>query len=205
MKTQRYVIKSLPTVNGIKWGIWDKSPDIRADADRWARVADNSKRMAVGIARKLNAKEERKAEAERARIAAEKAQKPVSRLIVTIEWKKSRMWGMCPRASGRIEYKDGTWGHTQEAYASGCGYDKASTVVATVMGECLRYRLWKLTAAKMKATPPPYGMGIRPNNRWFEGGVGMSCYSSIAEYLGGKMDHVANTPSSDVYVFTFKR
>ena len=39
---------------------------------------------------------------------------------------------------------------------------------------------------------------------YFEGGVGMSCYSSIAAFLGGKMEHVADTKTYDKYVFTFK-
>lgn len=107
-------------------------------------------------ARRDARKAARLAAIEKARIDAQKAQKPVSRVIVTLTWNKSRTWGMCPRAEGRIEYKDGTWGHTQRAYASGCG-------------------------------------------------VGMSCYGPIAEYLGGTMDHIADTPTVDVYVFTFKR
>ena len=183
--------------------VWDKTyPE---GGNGWNSEPSADRTYAERIAAKLNRREVKRLASEAARIAEEKAQKPVSRVIVTLEWKKSRTWGHCPRANGRIEYKDGTWGHTPEAYANGCGYDKASTVVASVLGACIRYKLWQLTPRKLKATPPPYGLGIRDTHRWFEGGVGMSCYSSIAEYLGGTMDHISDTPASDVYVFTFKR
>lgn len=36
------------------------------------------------------------------------------------------------------------------------------------------------------------------------GGVGMGCYYRIAEFLGGKLEQIANTQMYDKYVFTFK-
>ena len=38
----------------------------------------------------------------------------------------------------------------------------------------------------------------------FNGGVGMSCYYRIAEFLGGKLEQIANAQMYDKYVFTFK-
>lgn len=38
----------------------------------------------------------------------------------------------------------------------------------------------------------------------FNGGVGMSCYYRIAEFLGGKLEQIANAKMYDKYVFTFK-
>ena len=59
---------------------------------------------------------------------AERSQKPVKSITITIEWKKSRTWGMNPNANAQVEYKDGTY-DTGSASASGCGYDKESTVI----------------------------------------------------------------------------
>jgi hypothetical protein len=64
----------------------------------------------------------------------------VERVEIQLEWKDNRTWGWCPRATADIKYKNGKWSR-ETAYASGCGYDKASTVVADVLNKCLRYKL----------------------------------------------------------------
>ena len=49
--------------------------------------------------------------------------------------------------------------------------------------------------------------GIKVYNTFyphFNGGVGMSCYYRIAEFLGGKLEQIANAKMYDKYVFTFK-
>ena len=52
-------------------------------------------------------------------IAASKAPK-MTYCSFSVEWKKSRTWGWCPRVYVRTNE------HTGEYYSSGCGYDKLS-------------------------------------------------------------------------------
>lgn len=40
---------------------------------------------------------------------------------------------------------------------------------------------------------------------WFEGGIGVNCYYSIAEYIGGKMVHEVDAPNYDRFTFNFKK
>lgn len=164
-------------------------------------------------ARKLG----RRLAANRARIEAEKSQKPVRRLTITIEWRKSRTWGSNPRAEAAVEFRDGTFTRRDGFTCSGCGYDKESTVVSDIFDAFLRYKLWRLPKSKITGGhgsgdtgPAPYGIqhyegedGYK--SRGFADGVGMSCYYRLCEYLGGKLEHVASCKSSDVWVATFPR
>ena len=155
----------------------------------------------------LEARREARRVAKRAAmIAAEKAQKPVASLVVSIEWKKSRTWGNLPVASGRIEYADGSWGGTDDARTSGCGYDKESTVIANIFNQCLLGQLWAcvLPENKTDKNSVPYGISTYDGRRWFEGGVGTSCYFNIVAFMGGKFDHTASGKTFDVYTATFK-
>lgn len=145
-----------------------------------------------------------------ARIEAERNQKPVKSLTITIEWRKSRMWGNNPTATGRIEYADGTYGTTAAARASGCGYDKESTVIASLFNECLVYKLWALSEEQIKgghgdgdAGKAPYGINRYDDHRYYAGGIGTSCYYRICEYLGGTFAHTASGKTFDVYTATF--
>lgn len=155
-------------------------------------------------------KAEREAAKRAAEIAAERAQKPIKSLTVSIEWKKSRMWGNNPTATGRVEYADGTFGRTAEAKASGCGYDKESAVLANIFNQCLKYKLWELSDAAMKGGhgsmdhgPAPYGINNYNGHRSFAGGIGVSCYYEICKYLGGKFERVASGKTFDAYTATF--
>lgn len=126
----------------------------------------------------------------------------VKRLEIEIEWSRSRMWGMNPTACVRWETADGKWHYNDNmAYASGCGYDKESTVVAACCNKILCGMLWRKQNDEAKA---PYGVVFGSWLPRFEGGVGMSCYRAIAEFLGGELEHVASGKSYDKYVFTFK-
>lgn len=132
-----------------------------------------------------------------------KAEMPdVKQLEIEIEWKKSQTWGNCPSASARWETADGKWHYDDNmAYASGCGYDKESTVVAACCNRILCGMLWRKRGAEEEA---PYGVKLNLWFPYFEGGVGMSCYYRIAEFLGGKLENVASGKNYDKYVFTFK-
>lgn len=166
-------------------------------------------------ARKATRKEE-KALAE---IQKMKDQKPVKKLTITIEWKRSRMWGSNPSAEAEIAYHDGSFGRVGPFTRSGAGYDKESTVIADVFNAALRYKLFK----KIKGEAP-YGMyyhnGEAPKKTYedregktvsyydsprYNGGVGTSCYYKIAEFIGGVFARVASGKTFDVYEYTDKK
>lgn len=133
---------------------------------------------------------------------SEKNQKHVKKMTVTIEWKKSPTWGFCPKAEASIYFEDGSFGKVQGYKASGCGYDKESTVFASICNDVLKYSLWNVTEEARKKAP--YGVRFNDEyNHYFEGGVGMSCYYNIAEFLGGKLEHTANGKTFDVYTIEF--
>ena len=133
-----------------------------------------------------------------------RAERPdVKRLVICIEWKKSRMWGYNPHLRYKCFYADGTY-QSGTATCKGCGYDKASTVIAEAFNACLSGMLWRKRNKKGEA---PYG--IRRGRGWyfpnFAGGVGVSCYPSITQWLGGKWEHTDWTDDYDRYEVTFPK
>lgn len=125
----------------------------------------------------------------------------IKRVEINIEWKRNRQWGYCPRATAFYTTFSGKSGKV-ESYASGYGYDKKSTVVADCLNQIARGMIWAKRRARGKK---PYGVNISKDYiPSFEGGVGMSCYYSVAEFLGGKMEETANASNFDKFVFTFK-
>lgn len=98
----------------------------------------------------------RKQEKEQKRIEAEKNQKPVAKIIVNIEWKKSHMWGNNPNCDAKIYFKDGSFERSPIFKCSGCGYDKESTVIADVFNSYLKYKLWQ----KEPSEKMPYGNSV---------------------------------------------
>ena len=129
----------------------------------------------------------------------------ISELRIDVEWKRSRWWGNCPRAEWRCWFKDGSFMDGSE-YASGCGYDKLSQVIADAFNKVAKGMAWRKRNSRKKA---PYGIqhvGAGANKKWnpyFEGGIGASCYRSIAEFLGGKMEW-SEGKTWDRFVFEFK-
>ena len=162
----------------------------------------------------------RKQEAE---VEGHKNQKAVKKLIVSIEWKKSRMWGNCPSAEAKVYFQDGTFERRDGYRAGGYGYDKESTVVAQIFNDFLRYKLYQKhkweDSINCEKTNHPYGVyyyggGVDKDTRdtryyirkpSFNGGVGMSCYPSIGKFLGGTLEHTASGKTFDVYTYEDKR
>jgi len=157
----------------------------------------------------------RKAEEEAARIEAERNQRPVKRLTITIEWKRSRMWGNNPHAEAKVEFwpiaNQDTYDRRGGYTCSGCGYDKESTVIAEIFNQYLIYKLyekpreWKQNI-NGKVEGFPYGVYIpdylRPGSRpMYNGGVGTNCYFDIAKFIGGEFKRIASGSTFDVYEY----
>jgi len=161
-----------------------------------------------------------KAEAKtQARIEAEKAQRPVKELTISIEWKKSRMWGNNPKAEVRVSYHGGGYDYKDGYTASGSGYCKESTVIADIFNDFLKYKLWNKTIEQCKRKDykwkeengAPYGIsagiyndsyGNEVEYRSFSGGIGTNCYKAIGEFIGGKFENIASGKTFDVYKYT---
>ena len=127
---------------------------------------------------------------------------------ITIEWKKSSMWGNNPTAECCI-YGVGT---TSSGSIGGCGYDKESTAVAKSLNQSLSFR--KLLC-EFKNKPEnidvcnreAFGYGVSYGYTgalipFLDGGVGCSCYISVFEKLGYKMEHIAWGKAFDVYTIS---
>lgn len=154
-----------------------------------------------------------------AEIEDHKNQKPVKSLTISIVWHKSRTWGYCPSAEAAIEFHDGTFQRTDKPYkASGCGYDKESTVIAEIFNDYLKYKLYQKHPWKdrinQETTNFPYGVTYyngttqapredgyiyKPS---FSAGVGTSCYYKISEFIGGKFESIASGKSFNVFKYT---
>lgn len=123
--------------------------------------------------------------------------------IITMEWKRSAMWGMNPKAEIKVTYKDNTCEYFESESISGCGYDKGSTAVAQCINQ-VNALLKKLYKAKNKSVGESNrdllgygsGYGILPS---IEGGVGVSCYPRIMESIGLKFETITSTKTVDVY------
>jgi len=119
-------------------------------------------------------------------------------IYITVEWVKSKTWGMNPHADVRIWNAD-----TYESFtgsASGCGYDKLSASIAEafnksdILKAMLLKSIRKINAYILKAT-----LGNIPAIRKdfsFQGGVGISSYQILFDLLGYKYRH-SETRTSD--------
>lgn len=150
-------------------------------------------------------------------IESEKNQSPVKEIIITIEWRKSRIWGNNPHAEAAVTFKnnkEGAWRSGFERRAgytcSGCGYDKESTVIAKIFNDFLLYKLWNKSIEECNGHPYGNCAGKYNSNicgagieyRYYTGGVGTSCYYEIAKAIGGKFEHVASGKTFDVYKYS---
>lgn len=172
-------------------------------------------------ARKQARKDEREKLKELDKQAAERNQEPIRELTISIEWKKSRTWGSNPSATAEVYFLNNSGGPWKTGFfrsdknytCSGCGYDKESTVIAQIFNDFLKYKLWAMSEEQIKGGhgtgdkgSAPYGIHRSNYNnmdyRGFSGGIGTSCYYSIAEYIGGKFEHIASGKTFDVFKYT---
>lgn len=124
--------------------------------------------------------------------------------IITLEWKKSYMWGSNPTA-----YTN--YGFNGESI-SGCGYCKTSTATAQAINSHnpilkLLYTKEEKRLRKINKVDRcdfiGYGSGYHTLPK-FEGGVGISSHERIIEGLGLNMKTITNTSQTDVYLISKK-
>lgn len=131
---------------------------------------------------------------------------------ISVEWKKSKMWGANPTGECWYSYIDSN-GNRQSNYINsgsigGCGYDKLSTAVANCLNQ-INEVLKPLYSLKNSNTEVKNhelfgygsGYGILPS---IEGEVGVSCYPRIFEKIGYTFSSVASGKTYDVYTIEKK-
>jgi hypothetical protein len=127
---------------------------------------------------------------------------------ISVEWKKSRMWGANPTAEAWYSTTDGNSGYVKSESIGGCGYDKHSTAVAQVLNQ-INEVLKPLYIAREKNVKGKLGeflgygsgYGILPR---IEGGVGVSCYRTIFNNIGYDFQTIASGKTFDVHTITKK-
>lgn len=157
---------------------------------------------------RLNARrQEREAKKLQEQIIAERNQPEVKLIRITIEWRKSRTWGMTPHAEACVVLKNGNSSGYNGFTCSGCGYDKESTIIAQIFNRFLKYKLWKIYD-DIQANPNiraslPYGIAHSYDRAiYYSEGIGTCCYYKIAAYIGGQLTHVASGKTFDIYEYT---
>lgn len=130
---------------------------------------------------------------------------------ISIDWKRSAMWGYNPTATvtiNRIYQFSGT--------ASGCGYDKRTAAVGAALNQSIiilkmlytaKEKALRKAPAKIRNNPESSnadlihygaGYGVLP---YFEGGVGMTSFRGVFEKCGLKCTHTHETKTTDFYYF----
>jgi len=126
-------------------------------------------------------------------------------ITISIEWKRSQMWGSNPTSTAS-EHTTSGYNRYESGSISGCGYDKESTALARAVNQSnaflkLMYAIKENepTAKNNELLGYGSGYGILPN---LEGGVGTSCYYKIIEKIGYKFNKTASGKTFDVYTIT---
>ena len=129
-------------------------------------------------------------------------QKEVKKMVVSIIWERGSMQAMQTRAEVQVFYKNGSFNRFETSKTGGWGYDKESTTLSQVFNQTL---LYKIVDDKRRKKAP---YGINKQERYFlpsySYGIGTSCYYSICEYIGGKMELIASTSKTNTYIITIK-
>ena len=129
--------------------------------------------------------------------------KEVKCITLSIDWKKSQMWGYNPLATAKVTYIDNISETFYSDRVSGSGYDKESTAFANSMNQ-VNGILNKMIRIKndniSKDNRDLFGYGTQGDFiPTFAGGVGVSCYYRVLESIGYKLNHIANGQTFDVY------
>ena len=119
-------------------------------------------------------------------------------IIINVTWKKSYMWGMNPHAEIKIFNNNGGFEIFDET-ASGCGYDKLSSVVSYGFNKSklLKAYLFKHVRKLNKILiEKGYNLYALEKDFSFMGGCGISSYRTLFQALGCKFEHYS-TDTSD--------
>lgn len=133
----------------------------------------------------------------------------INKIVISIEWKKSRTWGNNPYAEVKVFYNNNQI-ETFTGSASGCGYDKRSAATAEALDKCelLKALLYKAENKRLKNHSEVtrrdfigYGSG-NSSIPHFEGGVGFRSHETILNNLNFKTTlYDESSATYDLYIF----
>lgn len=179
---------------------WYYRERMTAAALRAAQVMEKGEKITDAIRGKMLARFHRENEKARAakleKLEAAAAYNLPSFANVSVEWKKSNMWGYNPTATISADHRR-TQGH-----ASGCGYDKGSAAIAEACNlnpEIMRI----LYEHAEKGGAFPYSVHTFAGVPSFDGGCGVSCFGPVFDACGYTWRNVASGRLYDA--FTIER
>lgn len=133
----------------------------------------------------------------------------INKIVISIEWKKSRTWGNNPHCEVKVFYNNNQV-ETFTGSASGCGYDKRSAATAEALNKCelLKALLYKAENKRLKNHSEVtrrdfigYGSG-NSSIPHFEGGVGFRSHETILNNLKFKTSlYDESSTTYDLYIF----
>ena len=133
----------------------------------------------------------------------------INKIVIAIEWKRSRTWGNNPYAEVKVFYNNNHI-ETFTGSASGCGYDKRSAATAQALNKCelLKALLYKAENKRLKNHREVtrrdfigYGSGYS-SIPVFESGVGFRSHETILNNLNFKTNlYDESSATYDLYIF----
>lgn len=119
----------------------------------------------------------------------------VEHIYISVEWKRSRVWGYNPTATVRGFHE------VTEDYASGCGYDKESAAIAGAFNKNTEVMRILYNHAEAGGVFP-YGVHTFAGLPSFDGGCGVSVFYEIFKACGFKFEQVASGKHFAAYKIT---
>ena len=127
----------------------------------------------------------------------------ISKINISVEWKRSRTWGSNPTATVEI-YTENCGFLRAIGKASGCGYDKESAAIAEALNQstAIQKALIDATEGGTKTHKNggfPYGARVSEWGATFSGAVGVESFRSVFEAMGFTWERVASGKMFDAY------
>lgn len=123
---------------------------------------------------------------------------PLENASISVEWKRSAMWGSNPTAVVIANYDAN---HATEGRASGCGYDKESAAIATAVNASPSIMRILYEHAENGGSFP-YSVYTYAGLPYFDGGCGVSCFRNVFAACGYRWEDGAHRKTFDVYTLT---
>ena len=135
----------------------------------------------------------------------------INAVEVSVDWVRSSTWGLNPHATVTIHYGgDQYYWMDYMGTASGCGYDKLSTAIASAINQSAVFRrdISMLYLSRRRYSKDRIPCGISGSS-WtiphFEGGTGFSSFDSIMRELGFNRTSFAESKNHDYYLYKRKK
>lgn len=177
------------------WGLRNLMTPMARDMVSMAEEGEPIPEMAIRKMLARAARRERKslADAEVKMDRANSAEYP-DKITISVEWRKTKSWGMNPTATVRAG------GCVTTASATGCGYDKESAAVASAMNKNYSIlKVWYEHAEKGGQFEYSVSGAERSMLPYMDGGCGMSSVTNVFKKLGFRCEE-EHSKTFDYYV-----